>query len=312
MPSPAAAPFRHEALLYDGPEGFVEGTVPFLREGIEGGEPIMVAVGAERIRALRGALGPDAGAVRFVDMAHMGRNPGRIISAWHDFADDHSQAAAIRGIGEPVWAGRSPGELVECQLHEGLLNIAFADAAGFRLLCPYDVAALDERTIHEARRSHPIVTDTTGSGPSARFPDAEELLAPFDAPLPKPDAASEAMAFDIHALEELRRHVGRRGRDADLSPLRVSDLVLAVNEIATNSIRHGGGNGVLRVWRTAGALVCEVRDRGHIRDPLVGRRRVDDGRLEGRGLWMAHQLCDLVQVRSGRWGTVVRLHMSAH
>ena len=63
----------------------------------------------------------------------------------------------LRGIGEPIWADRSPDELVECQRHEALLNLAFADAGDFWLLCPYDVDALDPDVIAEAHHSHPAV-----------------------------------------------------------------------------------------------------------------------------------------------------------
>ena len=86
------------------------------------------------------------------------------------------------------------------------------------------------------------------------------------------------------------------------------DFVTAVNEIATNSVRHGGGSGRLRLWSEERTLVCEVADRGTIGDPLVGRRLPDPHREGGFGHWIANQLCDLVQVRSSARGTVVRLH----
>ena len=87
------------------------------------------------------------------------------------------------------------------------------------------------------------------------------------------------------------------------------DLVLSAHEIATNSIRHGGGSGVLHVWREQDTLICDVRDRGHIaRQPLVGRVRPELGATGGWGLWLANQLCDLVQLRELPEGSVVRLH----
>ena len=81
--------------------------------------------------------------------------------------------------------------------------------------------------------------------------------------------------------------------------------------MATNSICHAGGTGSFRIWREPGALVCEVEDRGSIEDPLVGRMRPSrDGRSGGGwGVWLANQVCDLVQVRSSPSGSVVRLHM---
>ena len=86
-------------------------------------------------------------------------------------------------------------------------------------------------------------------------------------------------------------------------------MVVAVNEVATNSVRHGGGRGMVRIWHDADRVVCEVRDAGLIRDPLTDRRRPDSDPTAARGLWLANQLCDLVQIRSLPGRSVVRLHM---
>lgn len=66
----------------------------------------------------------------------------------------------------------------------------------------------------------------------------------------------------------------------------------------------------MSVWLEPGALVFEARDDGCIGEPLVGRVRPTPTQDGGRGLWMANQLCDLVQVRSGSSGTSMRLRMS--
>jgi anti-sigma regulatory factor (Ser/Thr protein kinase) len=92
-------------------------------------------------------------------------------------------------------------------------------------------------------------------------------------------------------------------------PARAGDLVLIVNEVATNSVRHGGGSGVLRVWEESSWLICEVSDAGRIEDPLVGREKPWAGSGSGFGLWLANQLCDLVQIRTFASGSVVRLHV---
>jgi len=85
--------------------------------------------------------------------------------------------------------------------------------------------------------------------------------------------------------------------------------VMAVNEAATNSLQHGGGSGTLRTWSEVDRVVCEVADRGRFAAPLAGRVRPGSDTAPGRGLWLANQLCDLVQVRTSRHGTTVRLHM---
>src|SRR5690349_12963240 len=133
--------FRHEALLYDGDEGFLARVGPFIRDSVAAGEPILVAVDEGKIRGIRDGLGGDdgGGLVRFTEMRRLGRNPACIMPAWQDFVGEHG-SRPIRGIGEPIWAGRTDAELVECHQHESLLNLAFADAADFWLVCPYDAA----------------------------------------------------------------------------------------------------------------------------------------------------------------------------
>ena len=299
------AGFQHEALLYEGPGGFLDGVVPFLREGIAAGEPILVAVDASKIALLREHLGDEADAMEFAEMTELGRNPGRIIPAWRAFLDRQGLGRPVRGVGEPVWSDREPDELVESQLHEALLNLAFEDVRDFRLLCPYDTADLRGEVVHEARCSHPVVAGS----PSHDYRGTADPLAPFDAPLPRPPARAETLGFERATLPEVRRLVDEVCERAGLSGRRRTDLVLAVDELATNSVRHGGGHGIVRLWGDEDALRCEVRDRGRIEDPLVGRRANGAEQIGGWGVWIAHQVADLVQVRSGPDGTVVRLKM---
>jgi anti-sigma regulatory factor (Ser/Thr protein kinase) len=306
---PTAPPFHHEALLHAGDDGYLSGAVPFVRDGLAQGEPVLVATTPHRIDLLREALGPDDAAVRYTDMTEAGRNPARIIPAWAAFLAERRPGTRARGIGEPIWPERTEAELVECQLHESLLNLAFADARGFRLLCPYDTTGLDERVLHEARCSHPVVTELGVPGPSRRYRGTAAVSAPFEAPLPSPPGHRELLAFDQDALSDVRALTSRCARAAGLPEPRAQDLVLAVNELATNSVRHGGGLGVLVAWDELGEAVCEVRDQGRLRDPMAGRSRPEPSEFGGWGLWIANQTCDLVQVRSGAGGTVVRVRM---
>jgi anti-sigma regulatory factor (Ser/Thr protein kinase) len=82
--------------------------------------------------------------------------------------------------------------------------------------------------------------------------------------------------------------------------------VAAINEIATNSLQHGGGRGELRVWTDGGWLVCAVSDSGHLTAPLAGK--LPPAANDGAGLWLANQLTDLVQIRSTPDGTEIRVH----
>jgi anti-sigma regulatory factor (Ser/Thr protein kinase) len=301
--------FRHEALLYAGDDGFIEGTLPWIRDAVAAGEPILVVVSAARIARLREELGSEAERVTFADMADVGTNPARIIPAWRAFVDAHAgQGRRLRGIGEPIWAQRSPDELVECQRHEALLNLAFAGAEAFWLLCPYDVDALDSDVIEKAHRSHPTVVAGDEARRSETYEDLGVVAAPFAEPLPEPPPGVDELPFAAGTLAVVRRLVEQRAKDAGLSAVQASDLVLVVNEAATNSVRHGGGEGVLRAWLTDDMLVFEVADAGAIADPLAGRERPGSGQSGGHGLWLCNQVCDLVQLRAFASGSVVRLH----
>lgn len=298
--------FRHEALLYAGDSDFLRRTGAFLRDGMEAGEPAFVVVEALKVDLLRDELGPDADRVRFADMADVGRNPARIIPAWHDFVAEHAGTTpGIRGIGEPIWAGRPAVELVECQRHESLLNLAFADADDFWLLCPYDTDALDPDIVEHAKRTHPMV-DEGKSHPSRWF---EDPTVTFADPLPEPAVETDELSFDVTMLDVVRRFVERHAADAGWGEMRSQELTLAANELATNSVRYGGGGGSMRIWGTPDAMWCEVRDRGLIDQPLAGRERPRLGQIGGYGLWVVNQLCDLVQIRTFESGSVVRIRM---
>ena len=301
MTTPATEPFHHEALLYEGPEGFVDATLPFIFEGLAAGEPVMVATTSDHLEGLRAELTSAADDIELVDIEVLGRNPARIIPAWREFIDRAGGPA--RGIGEPVYPGRGDAELVECQLHEAMLNLAFAGDDGFRLMCPYDVSTLDPHVVHAAHRTHPFVNSE--ASPHYRLPDAP--LSPDEAPLPSPPVQAAVFGFDRAGLRQARELVRSLADDAGLEESRVEDLVIAINEVAANTARHGGGNGVLRVWEEDGGVFCEVRDRGRIDDMLVGRHIPEPGQLGGWGLWIANQVCDLVQVRTGPSGSTVRL-----
>jgi len=282
-----------------------------VQEGAASGDPMLVVVSAPKIDRLRQVLGEDAAGVVFADMDDVGTNPACIIPVWRDFVADHAtDGQRVRGIGEPIWVERSPAELVECQRHESLLNLAFDAAPPWRLRCPYDVASLPAAVIDEARRSHPYLTDGDALRPSTDYRGLDPVTSPFDVPLPDPPAGVAELPFELGPLAPIRAFVSREATRAGLSATESSDLVLAANEVVTNSIRYGGGTGVLRMWSDGDTTLCEVRDGGHLDDALVGRRRPAHDQIGGRGLWLVNQLCDLVQVRTFATGNVVRLHLN--
>jgi anti-sigma regulatory factor (Ser/Thr protein kinase) len=306
----SVATFCHRAFIYADDGRYVDGLVPFVREGVAAGERVLVAVEPRKIDLLRDALDSDGQGVEFADMLDVGRNPAQIIPMWQDLVDRAAtEGRGVRGIGEPIHGHRSDDELAECAQHEALLNIAFADGPGWSLVCPYDAKHLTPAAIAVAYHTHPDVNHPLGEFPSDRYemPSHSGCLAHL--PLSAPPQKFHEFPFDIDRLRDARRFVADAAGEAGLDVERVRDLVTATSEVVTNSVRHGGGSGTLRFWLDAEAVVCEVSDEGVIDDPLAGRRRPTKAHVGGYGLWLTNSLCDLVQLRSDHRGTVVRMHM---
>jgi anti-sigma regulatory factor (Ser/Thr protein kinase) len=307
--------FEHEALVYAGTEEFLAGTVPFITAGLDNAEPVLVALPRERVELLRSALGARADEVAFLAMEDIGRNPATIIPAWRTFIDERpADGRPIRGIGEPIWAARSLAELDECHLHESLLNEAFSATPAFTLLCPYDTTTLDPATVEEARRTHPFVLQHGSRAVSSLYAAVDVRERRFRAALPEP--TSRVIELPIvgaqlsRDLSGFRARVAEHGIACELTPFRVEDLVLVVDELIVNAVRHGGGDGYLRMWQDGDAAICEVHDNGALHNAMAGRVNPGHVGTGGRGLWIVNQICDLVQIRSTPQGTVVRVQIS--
>jgi anti-sigma regulatory factor (Ser/Thr protein kinase) len=308
---PAAEAFRHEAFLHRGEDEFVDGVLAFVREGLERDEDVVVVEPGPRGDLLRAVLGDAGRDVRWLDMTTVGANPGRLVGVWETaLAGSLAAGRRLRGVGEPAFAGRRPQELVECHLHELLLNRAFADGPGWRLMCPYDERRLPTEAVSGARHTHPEWSSLAarGSTGNAVGPLLEAGLATaHSAPLPPPSGAVLRGEFGAVDVPAVRRTVVSWARSCGLAADQVELLELAASELATNSVLHGGGSGSIALWEEPHAVVLEVSDAGVVDDPLAGRRPPAPDAESGAGLYLLHQLADLLQLRSSSEGTTVRV-----
>lgn len=264
-----ASAFRHPAFFYRDDAEYTARTSAFVRAGLAAGEGVAVAAPPDRLRLLHGALGPDAAAVRFTDMTGAGRNPGRIIPlVLRAFCDAQPPGRRVRIVGEPVWPGRTSLEYPACVQHEALINTAF-EGRPVTILCPYDAARLTPSVLADARATHPAVIEGGRESLSPGYAPQRAAAAYNTPPAAPRDAACQQ--FDRQGLRGAREFAVRVAGGLGMAGSRLDDLALTVAELTTNSVLHGGGSGVVRVWAADGGLACEVRDGGRIGDPLAGR-----------------------------------------
>jgi len=307
-PARARQSYRHEAFLWHGREDFVRGLLPFIHDGIDAGEAVMVATVPERGEWLANALGARASRVHFVDLTQLGHNPARIIPAWLEFLEDWSGLGRpARGIGEPIWDGRRPEEVVECQLHESLLNLAIDPEMPFWLVCPYDGEHLDEDVLSEASRSHPMITTVGAYHGSPDYGGQEHARALFAAELP--DLAGQLTELEVTrpGLAAALERVTLQAAAGDLGSDKVVSLSDVVRRLSDDRLDRGARQLTVRLWDAPDAVVCDVADSTGTDDLLVGRH--PSTRAGQDVIWLANQVCDLVQVRSRQGTTTVRIHL---
>ncbi len=299
--------FEHPALLHSTLEQFLQVMLPFVQEGLERNEPVFVAVGSEHLEALRSRIGNQDGVV-WKDTLAWHPRPMPRLRAFTDYVEERLAVGArhIRLAGEPVWSLDSD-DVLEWQRYESVLNDVMS-AYPVTLICTYDAASLPSSIVDVARVTHPTVqlpmeVHSMDFVPPAAFLErwAHRLDPP---PL---EAARLRSPFELFAA---RHFLKTQAIDAGLASERITDLLLAANEILTNGLVHGHGQVTLSVWGEDGRFVCQIEDEGRgPSDPVAGYHPPSEKTPGGRGLWIARQLVDLVQIDSRPNRAMVRLSM---
>jgi anti-sigma regulatory factor (Ser/Thr protein kinase) len=309
--TPGKKDFLHQALIYDSVDEFVAAAVPFVRAGIDAGEPVLVRVKRVNAEALDRALGEDSGRADIAPADGFYDNPSRTRARVRQWAGARVGASRARMLGEPPWPLDHEAGIREWARHEAVVNIAF-EGWPVTFTCPYDASELPDEIIAAAEATHPSILRSGGAGDSPSYAPPEEFCEELNARTPvRSGHPTLQMPFDIENLSALRTLVSDEGAAAGLWGDRLLDQTLAVDEVATNAILHGSSPARLKLWREEDELIWEVSDTGPgIADPLAGQIAPDPSALDGRGLWMARMICDALEFRCDTDGTVVSLHFS--
>jgi anti-sigma regulatory factor (Ser/Thr protein kinase) len=305
----------HAALLYPDAATLPALIQAAITDGLDRDESVLVALPATTLADVRKHWNhadglADRKRLEWVDTSAVGRSPGYLLPGiMHMFARRQA-TGRIRMIGTPWRHDVTELEYPACMQHEAAVNAVLGDRDAM-VVCPYH-ADVPGAVLRDVERTHEYLTrDGQTTASDAFAADQAALYGEFNLDLPAPPADVTSMTVTLHQLPAARHLVALVADQAGLSAERTTDAVLAINELATNTVQHGGGTGQMQLWTQDGTLVCQLTDTGEFTNWLAGRVPPDPIDISGgRGLIMVHQLCDLVRTYTGAHGTQVRIYVS--
>lgn len=293
------ARFEHDAVIYGSTGELTAAVAPFVRDAVRVGEAVSVITTEANIGAVADAVGHAARRVSFVDSGDFYETPARTIASAHELREElfASGVSRVRFLGE-VPFGSSVEERTDWLRYEAILNSVFAAVPQW-CVCLYDQRRLPDWLIEGAYRTHPHLLSRGGHrARNPRFEDPASVIRELTPPPPRAhgEPALE-MQVGIEGLGAARRAVADMARSASATEERAMELAMGLNEIMTNAIEHGSEQARVRCWQEAREVVCEVVDEGPgCDDPFVGYRPPDSRQEGGRGLWLARQTFDRVEL----------------
>ncbi|MGY1749055.1 anti-sigma factor RsbA family regulatory protein [Modestobacter sp. SYSU DS0511] len=302
--------FEHDALLYDSPDELAAVAGSFLLEGLALGEAAVIAVSEENTGLVREAVRNDPRVVVLERRAlYRSRTPTAITTFRKVPTEYAAPGARARVVGE-VDFGTTVADRREWQRYESVINHAFA---GLPLtgLCVFDTQRLPQEVLDTAVHTHPHRRGSDGRVSNPGFIDPARYVTTLPVPVEPMESTTPALAVeDVSDFIGLRHTVRDRLAAVDGPDDLIEDFLLAVDEMASNAVRHGRPPVGLQLWVEPGTLVCTIRDSGRgWDDPFAGYGPAHGQDLShgGMGLWLARQLCDHVAIRRDEAGNSVRL-----
>lgn len=304
--------FFHEVGFYASDEELLEIVVPFVAEGQEADEPVVVAFDDRNAANVRDALG-DTDGIEFLPAREQYRNPTLTIDDYRRRFAGHvaAGAAQIRVVGDVPHPGTGA-----CwdpwARYEGAVNRAYDDFPVWGL-CPYDTRITPDDVLDDVRRAHPFEALPGGyhrAGEHVVDPDRFLAERPAPAPLDLQRRSPDVVLLGPSPAKA--RHVIAALAEDRLAPAGVDDVVISVSEVVANAHRHGAPPIRLEAWAAPGVVIVTVRDHGDgPAGALVGLvpqpPPVDGPPGMGMGLWLAGRLCTDLAIHHANGVTEVRL-----
>jgi anti-sigma regulatory factor (Ser/Thr protein kinase) len=309
--------FEHAALIVDSDESLRACLAPALRRCLDRDLPVMMVVGAHTERVVRAELGEHGDRMSWHQPGAFYQRLGfafeglrRLLSA------QHAAGQRIHLFTEPdVAAGTEPAgpvdRVADYLSYEAARNEVYAPY-GSPVTCLWDSRRHPAPIIEDVRSMHSHEITEAGSVVNAGYvPPADHFAAGNHFPLLSPPAATELdlTLADIDDLPLLRTAVESRPTRRSFPPAAAGDVVIAVGEVAGNGLIHGAPPVRVRGWSVAGVFVVQVDDAGGLPlPPAAGYYPPTMRQKDGRGLWLARQLADVITAHTAAGTTSVRLH----
>ncbi|SHN34794.1 sensor histidine kinase [Cryptosporangium aurantiacum] len=302
-PPPGAGPLLgHHALVYSSEDDFLRCALEYVRRGIEQDDAVIVAT--PRAAELTAALGSLADRVEVVDERFWHRVPAWTIGGYARRAERSARGGhRLRVLTELRWD--DPETRPDWESYEAVVNTALAGLP-VDLCCAYDTTAVDGDVLDTAHRTHPSTIGAAGVEASASYVPAADFLAARP-PRRRLAVPSDAMRLEFGAAEipAVRQATLGWARAAGMAEDAAQEFLIAIYEIASNAVEHGGGRGVGRFWANDGRLCCDVWSAEPIVNSLIaGYRPPGTAQERGRGLWLARQICERVTIWNENGATV--------
>lgn len=304
--------FPHHALIHSSDDDLIGGLRWFVRDGLVADQPVVAAVSDRTATLLSDALGPDRQRLRFLDAAAVYENPRKALRNFEALLKEDSAADAdcVHLVGEIPFGAIASAQR-EWMRYESALNSLLAHAP-VRSVCTYDRRTLPAEVVASAARTHPLLATPAG------WCYSDDYLPParFLPELTAWERSQASLLTDLTVgrdLSRVRGTVRRHATAQGAAPERLDQFVNAVNEVVTNAVTHGQEPVRLRLLADEHMLMCRISDCGTgLDDPLAAYRlpATNEEQEGGRGLWLARELCDVVELESRPDGFAVHLAMN--
>lgn len=288
--------YLHEVAFYSADAELFSLAVPFLADGLDRHETVVIACSESVTALLTDALGRDERLVVAPRIGTVGRPVEAIARAQQMLLRETAAGVSrVRLVGEPR-LGATSEEWTWWSPFEAVVNQALAPYPLWGR-CIYDTRRQPVQVLRMSERTHPYVVTPDARIVNPSYVEPAEFVRALPAFGPDP-LAQTTPAAHVTAVEDLaaiRRLTTAVALSETAVPERaVAEFVFALTEVATNGLLHGVGPVGLRVWAAPDRVVADVTDHGSgFDDPLAGYLPFATERIDpGHGLWMARRFCD--------------------